>query len=174
MSWPDSVRLSTGGGKVLNGRYKLGHDTKRTVRARRDTGAMAAAMTSNAPTEEITNARPDRNRRPSRLSARPPRRADDRPDQRLHPGHAAGRGAGDPHRYAGPRCRRGANSHQRRQAACLFRQAGAQGNLPRGAGERGDLRRPRIYQGRLPPAGQGGVFRRGDRDTMPASAICRR
>ena len=38
-----------------------------------------------------------------------------------------------------PRYRRGADPHQRRQAAGLFRQAGAQGHLPGGPGERGDL-----------------------------------
>ena len=65
--------------------------------------------------------RHDRDHRPAPLSARTPRLRDDQPDQRLHARHAAGRGAGDPHRHHRHRCRRGADPGEGRQAARLLR-----------------------------------------------------
>ena len=47
---------------------------------------------------------------------------------------------------------------RRRRNARLFRPPAGKRPVPHRAGERGDLRRPRLHQGHLPPAGQGGVF----------------
>src|SRR3954463_5376923 len=96
--------------------------------------------------------------RPAGLSVGAPRHGDDRADQRLHPGNEACRGTGHPYRYAGYRHRRGPDSGQGRHAAWLFRPARGQGAVSRGAGERGDLRRPRVHQGRVPAVAKAGYF----------------
>ena len=59
-------------------------------------------------------------------------------------------------------------------AARLCRFPGIGRTISGGAGDRGDFRRPRIHQGRLPPPGQARLSRDWRRSCTRASATCRK
>ena len=115
---------------------------------------LSAQLSAHRTHGETKHERCVRDCRSTALSVRTPGLRDDQPDQRLHARHTACRGAGDPDRHQRAGCRRSADPREGRQSARLFRPPRQRQPFPGRPGERGDLRRPRIHQGHLPPLRQ--------------------